>query len=65
MIDRLRYAPASFWRCIAVCGVAFFFYQSNSNSLTEEEKITIANAMKGIHNKPKLINGKAIQPPPP
>jgi hypothetical protein len=22
IIDRLRYAPASFWRCVAVCGVA-------------------------------------------
>lgn len=22
MIDRLRYAPASFWRCVTVCGVA-------------------------------------------
>ena len=21
-IERLRYAPASFWRCVAVCGVA-------------------------------------------
>lgn len=22
-IDHLRYAPATFWRCVAVCGVAF------------------------------------------